>query len=371
LVAINANEQPVKTPATVQVIKHEYRTVLSKSGNMFRYDSQKEDKILYSQTITVSGSSTVFPFVPRTAGDYELRVSVPGANAYVSQKFYSYGSWGNDNASFEVNTEGNIDITIDKDKYQNGETVKALFKAPFNGRMLVTTESDKIITYKYIDVNDRTASLDLKLGDENLPNTYITATLFKPHDISDIPLTVAHGFKNVPVEDKEKRLTVNIEAATKVRSHTHQVVTINTKANSMVTLAAVDNGVLAVSNFKTPDPFTYYFSQRALGVNAFDLYPLLFPELRARLSSTGGDADLEMNQRQNPMPNKRVKLLSYWSGIQKANGSGVAKFEFDIPQFSGQVRLMAVAYKDDCFGAAESNMTVADPLVISTALPDF
>jgi uncharacterized protein YfaS (alpha-2-macroglobulin family) len=371
LIALNAAEQPVTANATVQVVKHEYRTVLSKSGNVFRYESQKEDKLLYNQTIAVNGSSTIFPFVPRTSGDYELRISVPGANTYVSQHFYSYGSWGNDNTSFEVNTEGNIDIAIDKDKYEQGETVKALFKTPFNGKMLVTTETDKMISYQYVDVKDRTASLNLKLSEANLPNTYITATLFKPHDVSDIPLTVAHGFKNITVEDKDKRLNVIITAAANVRSHTHQKITVQAKANAFVTLAAVDNGVLAVSNFKTPDPFTYYYSQRALGVTAYDLYPLLLPELRARLSSTGGDADLEMNQRQNPMPNKRVKLLSYWSGIQKANSSGTATFEFDIPQFSGQVRLMAVAYRDDCFGAAESNITVADPLVISTALPRF
>ncbi|CAN5503564.1 hypothetical protein BH10BAC3_BH10BAC3_12230 [soil metagenome] len=371
LIALNVNQQTITANATVQVIKHEYRTVLSKSGDLFRYESQKEDKLMASQTIAIKGESAVFPFVPRSPGEYEVRVSLPGAVAYVSQSFYSYGSWGSENSSFEVNTEGNIDIELDKDKYEKGESVKALFKAPFNGKMLVTMETDKVVSYQYVNIENRTASLDLKLTEAHLPNVYITATLFKPHDVSDIPLTVAHGFKNVTVEDKEKRIDVSISAAEKVRSKTHQLITVKAKPNSMVTLAAVDNGVLAVSGFRTPDPFAYYYSQRALGVNAYDLYPLLFPELRARLSSTGGDADLEMNQRQNPMPNKRVKLLSYWSGIQKANASGNATFEFDIPQFSGQVRLMAVAYKENCFGAAEANMTVADPLVLSTALPRF
>ena len=93
--------------------------------------------------------------------------------------------------------------------------------------------------------------------------------------------------------------------------------------------------------------------------------------MRARLSSTGGDGDLEMKKRVNPMPAKRIKILSYWSGIAKSNGNGEASFEFDVPQFSGEVRLMAVAYKDQNFGSAENTMTVADPIVISTALPRF
>jgi uncharacterized protein YfaS (alpha-2-macroglobulin family) len=371
LIALNAKEQPITANAEVTIVKHEYRTVLSKSGGNFRYESHQEDKLLVSQIVSVNGLNTEFPFVPRTPGDYELRVALPGANAYVSQRFYSYGSWGSENASFEVNTDGNIDIELNKDKYDKGESVKALFKAPFNGKMLVTMETDKVVSYQYVDVSNRTASVDLKLTEEHLPNTFITATLFKPHDISEIPLTVAHGFKNVLVEDKEKRMAVSINASEKVRSHTHQKITINAAPNSMVTLAAVDDGVLAVSNFATPDPYTYYYSPRALAVNAYDLYPLLLPELRGMLSSTGGDGDAEMNQRQNPMPNKRVKLLSYWSGIKQANGSGNVTFELDIPQFSGQVRLMAVAYKDNQFGAAEAKITVADPLVLSTALPRF
>ncbi len=71
------------------------------------------------------------------------------------------------------------------------------------------------------------------------------------------------------------------------------------------------------------------------------------------------------------MPAKRIKIVSYWSGIAKTNGSGEADFEFDIPQFSGEVRLMAVAYKGQSFGNGENTMTVADPIVISTALPRF
>ena len=97
------------------------------------------------------------------------------------------------------------------------------------------------------------------------------------------------------------------------------------------------------------------------------IYPLLFPELRSQISSTGGDGEVEMSKRSNPMPAKRIKVVSYWSGIRKANGSGEAEFEFDVPQFSGQVRLMAVAYKDESFGNDEAAMTVADPLVLSTA----
>ena len=331
----------------MEVVKHEYKTVLSKSGSYFRYESQEEEKLIASASVVINGDNTHYSFVPRLPGNYELRVSIPGSNNYVSQHFYSYGSWGNDNTSFEVNNEGNVDISLDKSSYYTGDKLKALFKAPFNGRMLITMETDKVISYQYIDLNKRTASVELPLNSDDLPNVYITATLFKPHDISDIPLTVAHGFISVKVEEKDRRIPVEIFAKKSVRSKTHQLVKIKALPNSMVTLAAVDNGVLQISDFETPDPYNHFYTKRALEVNGYDIYPLLFPEIKSRLSSTGGDKDEDMKKRANPMPAKRFKIVSYWSGIKQANANGEANFEFDIPQFSGEVRLMAVAYKNE------------------------
>ncbi|MBZ5857657.1 alpha-2-macroglobulin family protein [Flavihumibacter profundi] len=371
LIAINKQEQAVSSTAKVEVIKHEYRTVLSKSGRYFRYESQPEDRIVVTGNPSIAGENSSYSFVPRSPGNYEIRVSIPGSASYVSRSFYSYGFWGGDNSSFEVNTEGQIDIETDKAKYNEGEKVKLLFKAPFSGRMLVTMEKDKVLSYQYINVDKRIATLELQLTSDYLPNVYVTATLIKPHEVSDIPLTVAHGFKNITVEDKGRRMKVDIFAAASVRSRTHQKILVKAPVGSMVTLAAVDNGVLQVSDFKTPDPYSFFYAQRALGVNAYDLYPLLFPEIKSNRSSTGGDGDLKMDQRVNPMPNKRIKILSYWSGIAITNNSGEAGFEFDIPQFSGEVRLMAVAARNENFGHAEKAMKVADPIVLSTSLPRF
>lgn len=372
LIAIDKSEQLTSAQAKVEVIKHEYRTVLTKSGEYFRYESQQEDRIVATNSVTIAGEKTTFAFTPRTAGNYELRVYIPGASSYVKKTFYSYGGWGNDdNSSFEVSTEGNIDIDVDKTAYNAGETAKVLFKTPFSGRMLVTMETDKVVSYQYVNVDGRQASLDMKLTPDHLPNVYITATLIKPHDVSDIPLTVAHGYRNIMVEEKSRKMDVQVLAQASVRSHTHQKVTVKAAAGSYVTLAAVDNGVLQVSNFSSPDPYDYFYGKRSLDVNGYDMYPLLFPEIRARISSTGGDGDLETSKRGNPMPNKRIKIVSYWSGIAKASANGEAEFEFDIPQFSGEIRLMAVAYKNESFGNAVGNMKVADPIVLSTALPRF
>lgn len=370
LVSLNKDGVVAPSKAKVQVIKHEYRTFLRRSGGYFTYDSQEETKIMSDNEVTV-GEHTAYNFVPRSPGQYEIRVYRPGANAYVSKRFYSYGSWGADNTSFEVNTEGNIDIELDKESYESGETAKLTFKTPFSGRMLVTMETDHVVSYQYVDVNKKLATVDMKLTGGFVPNVYVTATLIKPHEVSGIPLTVAHGFQNIKVEEKGRKIPVEITTQKSSRSNTRQKVRVKAIPGSYVTLAAVDNGVLQVTDFKTPDPYGYYYQKKALQVTAFDMYPLLFPELRGRLSTTGGDGDISLDKRVNPMPAKRFRIMSYWSGLKKANGSGVAEFEFDVPQFNGQIRLMAVAFKDEKFGSSENTTTVADPIVLSSALPRF
>jgi uncharacterized protein YfaS (alpha-2-macroglobulin family) len=371
LVSVNRAGNPVNAAARIVVIKHEYKTVLAKSGSYFRYESQREDKTLVDNNMNVGGGST-YVFVPRSPGDYELRIYRPGAEAYVRKQFYSYGSWASGGGdAFDVSSEGQVSIELDKDSYKTGESARVLFKTPFSGRMLVTVERDGLISYQYLDVPQRSASMELKLQGAHVPNVYVTATLFKAHEVSDIPLTVAHGFKNLKVEEAGRHMPISIDAVKSSRSNRRQTVRVKAAPNSWVTLAAVDNGVLQVTNFETPDPYTYYYQKRALDVQGYDLYPLLFPELRARLSSTGGDGTNDMSKRTNPMPAKRIKILSFWSGLRKTDGSGNAEFSFDVPQFSGQVRLMAVGLKEERFGSAEGTIQVADPVVISTALPRF
>jgi uncharacterized protein YfaS (alpha-2-macroglobulin family) len=372
LVAVNKEGNAVNSKARVEVIKHEYRTSLERSGSYFRYVSAVDDKMMIETEINVS-NGTVYTYVPRTPGDYEIRFYNPGSNNYVKRSFYSYGSWGwgISNSSFEVSNEGNVEITPDKKSYYTGETVEVLLKSPFNGRMLVTLETDHVVSYQYVNVENRAATVRLPLNGEHVPNVYITATLIKPHEQSDIPLIVAHGYKSIKVEEKNRKIEVEISASKNVRSKTHQKVKVKAAPGSYVSLAAVDNGVLQVSGFETPDPYNYFYQKKALQVTGYDLYPLLFPELRAKISSTGGDAEAMMDKRVNPMPAKRIKVVSYWSGLQKADGNGNASFEFDVPQFSGELRLMAVSFKGQNFGSGANTMTVADPIVISTALPRF
>ncbi|CAA9261677.1 MAG: Alpha-2-macroglobulin [uncultured Cytophagales bacterium] len=357
--------------ARVQIVKLNWETVLVKSQyGDYRYDSQKKEQVLADKTITLNGTGTSYAFVPNLSGEYEIRVSRPGAATYVASSFYAYG-WGfTQNTSFEVNREGQIEIETDKKTYQVGDKAEVLLKTPFAGKVLITVERNKVFEHFYQDTDKKSARITIPIKEEYLPNAYITATLIKPVDNGAMPLTVAHGFAPIGVEQEGHKLPVEIVAAAGSRSRTKQTVTVKTKPGAEVTVAVIDEGILQLKNFQTPDPFAFFFQKRALEVNAYDLYPKLFPELNGTLSSTGGDG-YNLEKRVNPLTNKRVKLVAFWSGPLQANGDGEVTYTVDVPQFSGDLRIMAVAYKGNAFGSGSANMKVADPVVISASLPRF
>ncbi|MEN7550911.1 MG2 domain-containing protein [Rapidithrix thailandica] len=375
LVAVNKEGKVYQTAkAHVQIIKNEWQSVLEKdSYGRYRYVSQKRENLLEDQVITLNGKNTNFPFVPSQSGSYEVRVRAQGSDSYVSQHFYAY-SWGSTtHSSFEVDKEGQILIEFDKEQYEVGETANILFKAPFSGKMLVTVEKDKVFDYFFVEADKKSASYTLPIRKEYLPNVYVTATLIKPVTDNAIPLTVAHGVAPFKVNDPETKINLEIQAPEKSRSKRKQEIVIKSdleQSDIEVTVAVVDEGILQIKNYSSPDPHKYFFQKRALQVESYDLYPKLFPELAPSPNSFGAGG-YDMGKRVNPLTNKRVKLVSFWSGTLKTDSDGEVKYTVDIPQFSGDLRVMAVAVKDGAFGSADAHIKVADPVVISSALPRF
>lgn len=354
----------------VEIIKHEYETVIEKRGKYYTYRSNKVEKLQRTDNIKISGENTSIYYTPEISGEYEVRLHLPNVSNYVSRRFYAYG-WGNTQSnSFEVNNEGNINIVADKDAYNIGEEANLLFTAPFNGKLLVTIERNKVFEYHYLDTEKKSASLKLKIDDTFVPNIYVTATLFRPADNSEIPLTVAHGIINLKVDNPNKKMNITVTHENNSRSNKKQTIQIKTLPNANVTVAVVDEGILQIKNFKTPDPYNYFYMAHALSVMSYDLYAYLYPEIYLKKQLSGGDG-YDLQGRLNPMTANRVKLVSYWSGIIKTDANGKAKFDIDIPQFSGDLRVMVVGYKNDQFGSSETHMKVADPIVVTTSLPRF
>jgi len=377
LIVTDKDGKAIGSEAHVQVVRYDWYSSLERDqyGNRYHYISKKKEVLLADQVITLTSKGHDFSYVPRESGEYEIRIQKPGSSRFVSSQFYAYG-WGyTNNTSFEVNTEGQIDIQADKESYSVGDKAKFIFKTPFNGKVLVTIECDKVIETRYLKTDNRSCFIELPLREGFLPNIYVTATLFRPVDDGSIPLTVAHGFLPVKVEKASNKLSVAINCVEKSRSRTKQTIKLKSAPNTEFTVSVVDEGILALRRYQTPNPYNYFYQKKALMVDGYDVYASLLPDLKLRRSSTGGDMDMKMamamDKRVNPLTNKRVKLVSLWSGIMKTDANGEANYSIDIPQFSGDLRVMACAYKSGSFGSSDKHIKVADPVVISPSIPRF
>ncbi|TDB60858.1 alpha-2-macroglobulin family protein [Arundinibacter roseus] len=357
--------------AQVEVVRVEYQTVVEKQNEQLRYTSRRREKSVYSNTLSLGGGRGSFRYVPTVSGEYEVRVRRPGASHFTATTFFAYGAGFTEYSSFEVSNEGRVLMEPDQERYQVGDKARILFKTPFDGRLLVTVERNQVLEHHVLTTEKKAAEFTFSIQQEHLPNVYITATLIRPLDASDLPLTVAHGFAPLRIEALDRALPVAIKAVEQSRSKQKQRISIQTKPNAQLTLSVVDEGILQIKNFRTPDIHGYFYQKRALEVGSYDLYAFLFPELTFSSTSSSGGDGYDLERRINPLSNGRTELVTFWSGILTANSSGVATFDVAIPQFSGDLRIMAVAYKDNAFGSASHNMKVADPVVISTGAPRF
>ncbi len=370
-IALDKNGVEQKTDADLKIYRIFYETVMQQSYNGYKYNSIERKELIYNEQISFDGKQKDITFTPQKSGRYSIELSARGGSGCTTTDFYAYG-WGDtDYSSFSVDKDGLIEVKADKDTYSPKEQAQLLFTAPFDGKLLVTIERNQVLDYYNLELKDKTAQLEIDLGNDYIPNIFITATAFKPSSKKQIPLTVAHGYHMVKVLDPDNELTIDITAAEKSRSGKKQHINLQTQEGAKVWLYAVDEGILQLTNYQTPNPYKWFYAPRALEIKAYDLYARLFPNLGNLKTATGGGLGSEMSRNMNPFGQKDFHLLSIVKHPVTADRKGNVEFTIDIPDFSGKVRLMAIAAKDNSFGSVTSFMTIADPLVVSTGDPVF
>jgi len=378
-IAVDTKDEPLKNfKAKVDIIRLEWHSVLRQhpQTNTLRYVSEQREIVEKSEVITLQDSPYEYKYSVPRSGHYVLRVSKSGDMGYNQFSFYSYSWATSDATSFRISPEAKVEIIADKAVYAPGDKATLLFQTPFSGKMLVTVERNKVFSYRTLIVENNAAAMEIDIGRDFLPNVYVSAVLFRKFKDVNIPLFAGHGFLPIMVEQLSNKLAVSIQAPEKIRPKKKQTITVKTGSESgvFVTLAAVDEGICQVKNYETPDPYKYFYAKKALQTSTYDFFSDLLPEPVSKSlgAAGGGDAELmAMAKRVNPLGVQRFKPVALWSGILKTNSDGVAEVTLDVPEFSGELRLMALAYKGDRFGSAEKPMKVADPVVLTPALPRF
>mgnify|MGYP003893813249 CR=1 FL=1 len=203
------------------------------------------------------------------------------------------------------------------------------------------------------------------------PGAYIAITAYRPGEAREGRPARALGLAWIGLDPAPRRLEVAITAPERIRPRQRVEIPIriaDARGEAMVTLAAVDEGILRLTGFTSPDPVAHFLGRRALGVDIRDDYGRLLAPAEGALAllRQGGDGGLTGMGIQPPQ-----KLVSLFSGPVRVGADGTAVFALDIPDFAGELRLMAVAWEGNRIGAASRPMIVRDQAVVEAALPRF
>ncbi len=274
-----------------------------------------------------------------------------------------------------LDTPEALKVSLDKKQYAIGDKAHVHIETRFNGIALVMVVDDRLVATKSVEVTGNTADIDLDVSRDWGPGAYVTAVLYRPMDIEAKRMPGrAIGLAWAGVDPGDRALKIGIDAPDEMRPRQPMEVGL-TLANlpadttAYVTLAAVDVGILNLTRYQTPDPETYYFGQRRLGVSIRDLYGELIDRMQGvrGVVRSGGDAGLAQFEGSPPTET----LVAFHSGIVTVDHDGTAHVSVPIPDFNGTVRLMALAWTRDGVGHAEKDVVVRDPVVVTASLPSF
>ncbi len=343
-----------------------------RADGRWSYEPITTTRRIASGTLDVSAGDPARLSVPVDWGSFRLEIVRESGEPMATSVDFNAG-WYVSSASSQ--TPDLLEVGLDKAKYRVGEKALLRLKPRFDGTAVINVMSDRLIETKVVEVKGDSAEVSIDVTGEWGAGAYVTASLYRPMDLEAKRMPArAIGLQWLAIDPADRLLSVSIDAPEKIlpRSTLDATLKIDNLVKgeeAYLTVAAVDVGILNLTRYQTPDPGGWYFGQRRLGMEIRDLYGQLIDRTagdRGRVRSGGDGMGLRLDA---PPPQEAPVAL--FSGIVAVDENGEAAVSFDIPDFNGTVRLMAVAWSAKGVGGVERDVVVRDPVVMTATLPRF
>jgi hypothetical protein len=379
VVSVDENGKTVSRPQlNVKVYKIDWRWWWGSSyENLSNYVNSTYYNTYYETTISTDA---------RGRGAFNIKVNNDDWGRYLiritdNESGHSTGSivwfdwpYGEGSAMKNAEAASILQFSSDKTKYKVGETIKLSIPSPGQGRALISIENGShVIQTFWAETKEKgTITQEVPVTSAMAPNIYAYVTLLQPHAQveNDAPIRL---YGVIPIEIDNAATHLNPAITTKAVWAPDETVNIrineqNGKAMTY-SLAVVDEGLLDITRFKTPDPWNTFYAREALGVKTWDVYDQVMGAYGAELERVlgiGGDG--ENGDKGNQKAN-RFKPLVRYLGPFELKKSAQNDHKITIPQYVGSVRVMVVAGQDGAYGNVEKSVPVRKPLMILATLP--
>jgi len=384
---LNLDEQgqPVAGEVKVRLV-NEYRDYYwhYADGEGWKYEFNSQPYLEQEQTLQLDGKGPTTLSLPLAAGWYRLEVeNSQGHQSSLRVEIGSY-AWG---GGGEQARPDKIAITLDKRAYQAGDKAKVTLVAPRAGKgLLLVEDGDGLRWWQRIELRAEGGGLAEARGEFEIPvspewqrhDLHISAQIAAPDSESkpvsqkSVQSLRSVGLVPLALDREARRLPLTLSAPDKAVPLTRLEVAVTSTPNSQgrVVLAAVDRGVLNISDYQPLDPFEIFFGRKRFAQDLFDNYGQVIPPQDGKLArlNYGGDAPA---LKKGGALESRVEVAALWSGEVSFDESGKAVIPLDLPNFNGELALMALAWNEQQVGQAERAVKVVAPLVAEIGWPRF
>ncbi|MCX6273455.1 MAG: MG2 domain-containing protein, partial [Bacteroidetes bacterium] len=361
----------------VEIFKLEWRWWFNSSGNnQATYEGDIEKQPVFHTFCSTSQGKGSFSFRINYPdwGRYLIRVKDPVSGHSTGTTMYiDWPSWQSRENRENPASATMLAFTSDKEKYKVGDEAVITIPSSGKGRALVSLESgSKIVDAYWVNVKEKETVVKFKLTREMSPNIYVHVTLVQPHaqTVNDLPLRL-YGVIPLSVYDPSTQLEPVIDMPAVLRPEENAVIKVRERSGKPMTytIALVDEGLLDLTRFKTPDPWKSFYAREALGIKSWDMFDLVLGAYGGKLEKVfaiGGDMDLKVS---NPKKANRFKPMVVYLGPFAIKGGVTGKHIVKIPSYVGSVRAMVIAGQEAAYGAAEKTVPVRKPLMVLATLP--
>jgi uncharacterized protein YfaS (alpha-2-macroglobulin family) len=367
---------PDGTPLTrsglrYELLKVETRYQWYRRDSSWDFEPLRLTRRIADGEVNVTAGTPARISIPVRWGRYRLEISTGERDGPVTTVGFDAGWY----TEATADTPDMLEIALDKQEYAPGENMTVAVTARTAGKVTLNVIGERMHTTVTQDMQPGTARLRVPVGSDWGTGAYVVATLRRPLDSNAQRMPGrAIGVQWFNVNRKARVLAVNMEAPPSARPNTALRIPVRIAGlapgeEARIVVAAVDVGILNLTNYRPPAPDNHYLGQRRLSAELRDLYGQLIDGMqgtRGQIRSGGDSADAEMQG--NP-PTQRP--LALYSGIVTVKADGTAEIVFDIPDFAGTARVMAAAWSKDKVGRATADVTIRDQVVLTATLPRF
>ncbi|WP_077405081.1 alpha-2-macroglobulin family protein [Cellulophaga omnivescoria] len=309
-------------------------------------------------------------------GRYLVRVEDEnGGHATGKAVYIDWPGWAGKSKKNDPSAATMLLFSSDKEKYNVGEKATFTFPSSENGRALVTVENgNEVLQSLWVETQKGETKFTIPMTKEFTPNVFIHISLLQPHASTqnDLPIRM-YGVIPISVENKETKLEPEIEMPDVLRPEETISVKVSEKEGKAMTytIAIVDEGLLDLTRFKTPNPWGTFYADEALGVKTWDVYDDVIGAFGGRINQVfaiGGDDELAGAKSKKA---NRFEPMVVHLGPFKLEKGQTKAHKIKIPKYVGSVRTMVVAAdaEKEAYGSEEKTTPVRKPLMILASLP--